>query len=120
MTIKTDKLVERIKPILDDAFAYMQNENLNLPDDFEDRLKKQLRKSYHELKLVAIELLKDPHYAYVAVRYMETPHGPGVASEFKHHLARMYGVRSFNPMTMEEDRKAFWSRWPNDLDADDE
>ena len=122
MTIKTEKTVARIKDILDYGFDHMLAHDQNLPPDFELRLEERLGKSYKELKPIVIELTRHPHYIYVAVRYMESARSLFVGvtqcpdDEFRIHLAKAYGVKSLNKDTIKEDRKAFWSRWPEDME----
>lgn len=111
MTIKTDKLVKRLNPILDEALEYMAANNANLPYDFESRLCRHLGKSYRRLKPMMIALLDDPRYAYVAVRYMETSNSTGVVAEFRRPLAMMYGIENYDSPEREEARKAFWRGW---------
>ena len=122
MTIKTQKLAIRLAPILDYGHDYMLSHDGNLPEDFEKRMKDAMPKTSNELKPVFIELAKHPKYIYAAVRFMESApvFGTGcsntIALEFKRHLARIYGVKSLNYATIMEDRKAFWSHWPNEME----
>ena len=121
MTIKTEKTVARVKPILDYGFEHMLAHDQNLPSDFETRLREHLGTTYKELKPMMIELTRHPHYIYVAIRYMESaPSFTGItrfpAAEFRRHLAKAYGIKTLSMDTIDEDRKTFWSHWPEDLE----
>ena len=127
MTQAERRIVERAEAVLEAGFQHMLEHDGNLPTDFEAQLEKALGRggsplSYKDLKPRMPAIVKHPRYIYVAVRYMESaPHcGAGfnqtIASQYKPILARIYGVKSLNYATIMEDRKAFWSHWPNEME----
>lgn len=126
MPRKMEQLVEKAHDVLEEAFQYMLTHDCNLPWDFERKLLAVWNKkiSVH-IRTFVQEIAKHPRYGYVAVRYMENEECTGevfnqhIASEFKIPLAKAYGVRVFYYSRALEDRKAFWSTWPNERVTDE-
>ena len=63
---------------------------------------------YQELKDVMQDMLRNARFREVAVFYMEHSNTPGVVSEFKEPLARVYGISHYDAKDREARRKAYW------------
>ncbi|HUE69845.1 MAG TPA: hypothetical protein VMP01_03060 [Pirellulaceae bacterium] len=76
-------------------------------------LEKELRDcwggmGYQTLKGIIIDMLNNERYRLVAAYYMQHQNAPGPVSEFKPHLARLYGTPTYDPFDKQGTRKAFW------------
>ena len=120
MPRKMEQLVEKAHDVLEEAFQYMLTHDCNLPWDFEARLRIAWARSAknplanRDLKDRILDAYKHPRYAYVFARYMETSNPNGVVTEYQRPLAYLYGVKVYSGTKAEEDRKAFWAKWPNE------
>jgi hypothetical protein len=105
----TERRFARAKPILD-----KYRERLHTAGDISaGELERELRDcwgvGYQALKGIIEDLAKRNHYRYLAAYYMEHSSAPGVVSEFKPVLAKMYGIRSYgHSPDRESKREAFW------------
>lgn len=111
MASLTEPKFKKAKHILD-----KYNEQLHRTHELHDtQLEHELREiwgiGYQELKGIMIDLSRLPDYQLLAVRYMESGF-PGVVSEFKSTLAKIYGMEDFDIDRNEREqfRKRFWER----------
>ncbi len=114
----TPSRLNRAKPNLDRyRDLLLKTGKLNFPA-FEKELKEAWKVGYQELKSMIIDLVKRQEYTPLAVRYMEEGE-PGVAAEFKRHLAKIYDVKSYHAKDREEKQKQYWDRVLTGQDMDD-
>ncbi|MGI6353818.1 MAG: hypothetical protein ACOX6W_01770 [Lentisphaeria bacterium] len=106
----TEKRLQKATPILEEGFAFLVKTKGEafLPRSFEYALRDCWNIGYQELKSIMLDMLRHDKYKYLAVRYMEFCDGTGVKSEFKQSLARLHGVKGYDHLTYNMDRKPFW------------
>jgi len=109
MATLTEARLKRIQPLLDLYRAELsRTQNLNT-GQFETDLKDALKLGYQELKGIILDLAKRGNYVLLAARYMEGG-CPGVVSEFKATLARLYGIDHYDSDDREVKQREFWAR----------
>ncbi len=109
MASLTENRFNKAQPIFD-RYTRILLETQHLPfPEFEKELKELFGMGYQELKGVMIDLSKKTEYVLLAARYMEEGY-PSVISEFKHHLATLYGVENFHGPDRDEKQKEFWAK----------
>ncbi len=114
MASLTPRRFEKAEPILKKYREQLHRTGDTSACDLEVELRACWNLGYQELKEIFIELSKRDYYKYLAAHYMDHPVGPGVVMEFQGTLAKLYGMKSYNPDPDCEERRAFWLSMPRD------
>ena len=100
---------EKATDILSKHRQAMAEHGRIITHQFEQELRECWNIGYQELKDIVIELFKRPEYQRMAAYYMQHQNTPGPVSEFKPHLAKLYGVEYYDSPETKAKRKAYWS-----------
>lgn len=108
----TDRRFDEAKLILDRRRKTLLETGFLDAHGLERELRQLWGIGYQALKGIMIDLSNMDDYVLVAAKYMESG-CPGVVSEFKPTLAKLYGIRYYHAPEMAENRQEFWDREMN-------
>ena len=112
MSRLTERRLEKARPILEKYREdYLCNGRIET-GQFENELRACWNMGYQELKDLIEDMLKIPQYRRIAAYYMQFSNPPGPVSEFKPHLAKLYGLETYDCKERHAARDAYWAE-PN-------
>jgi hypothetical protein len=105
-----DELLREAEPILERYREMLLKTRAFQAHSLEHELRALWSVGYQGLKPLIYTMAQHGRYQEVAAYYMEHSNGVGVVSEFKPHLAALYGVKWYHAPDCTQKRRAFWSR----------
>ncbi|HMP03888.1 MAG TPA: hypothetical protein PKD86_09350 [Gemmatales bacterium] len=106
-----DDMLRRASPILEKYRTTLFQHRRFDAHSFEMELRDIWSTGYRSMKDFALAMSEHGRYQEVAAYYMEHSNAPGVVSEFKPCLAKLYGIASYDHATDRESKRCeFWRR----------
>ena len=106
----TERRLNKARSILDEHKSILDTHGTIDVGAFEMSLRECWNLGYQELKDIIIALSKLDDYVYLAAYFMEHSNAPGVVSEFKRPLAKLYGITHYSSPNRESAQRDFWAK----------
>jgi hypothetical protein len=113
----TEKRLEEAHGILEKYREQLRTKRYMDSSGLDAELRQCWQIWYQQLKDIMIDMLSNERYKHVAAFYMQHQNAIGPVSEFKPHLAELYGTDDYDHFDKDGSQKAYWDRAFNELAA---